>query len=65
VSKALEKSMIPISTCFPLLNDCSMSWNYRLTSVPCKLLEHIICGHSIKHLEKHSVLTSLMVCTLF
>jgi hypothetical protein len=30
-----------------------------LTSVPCKLLEHIICGHSMKHLEKHSVLTSL------
>ena len=36
--------------------------NYRpvsLTSVPCKLLEHIICGHTMKHLEKHNVLTSL------
>jgi hypothetical protein len=36
--------------------------NYRpvsLTSVPCKLLEHIICGHMMKHLEKHNVLTSL------
>ena len=35
--------------------------NYRpvsLTSVPCKLLEHIICGHMMKHLEK-DVLTSL------
>ena len=36
--------------------------NYRpvsLTSVPCKLLEHIICGHLMKHLEKHNILTSL------
>ena len=36
--------------------------NYRpvsLTSVPCKLLEHIICKHMLKHLEKHKVLTSL------
>ncbi|VDI02195.1 Hypothetical predicted protein [Mytilus galloprovincialis] len=36
--------------------------NYRpvsLTSVPCKLLEHIICRHILKHLEKHRVLTSL------
>ena len=36
--------------------------NYRpvsLTSVPCKLLEHIICRHMLKHLEKHKVLTSL------
>jgi hypothetical protein len=36
--------------------------NYRpvsLTSVPCKLLEHIICGHMMIHLEKHNVLTSL------
>ena len=30
-----------------------------LTSVPCKLLEHIICEHMMKHLEKHNVLTSL------
>ena len=32
--------------------------NYRpvsLTSVPCKLLEHIICGHMMKHLENHNV----------
>ena len=36
--------------------------NYRpvsLTSVPCKLLEHIICRHMLKHLERHNVLTSL------
>jgi hypothetical protein len=36
--------------------------NYRpvlLTSVPCKLLEHIIYRHMLKHLEKHNVLTSL------
>ena len=36
--------------------------NYRpvsLTSVPCKLLEHIICRHMLKHLEKNKVLTTL------
>jgi len=36
--------------------------NYRpisLTSVPCKLLEHIICRHMLKHLERYQVLTSL------
>ena len=36
--------------------------NYRpvsLTSVPCKLLEHAICKHMLKHLERHKVLTSL------
>ena len=30
-----------------------------ITSVPCKLLEHIICKHIVKHLERHSILTSL------
>ena len=36
--------------------------NYRpvsLTSVCCKLLEHIICKHILTHFEKHSILTSL------
>ena len=36
--------------------------NYRpvsLTSVPCKIMEHIICSHVRDHLDKHSVLTSL------
>ena len=36
--------------------------NYRpvsLTSVPCKILEHIICSHVRDHLDKHSVLASL------
>jgi hypothetical protein len=34
--------------------------NYRsvsLTSVSCKLLEHVICKHMLKHIEKHIVLT--------
>jgi hypothetical protein len=34
--------------------------NYRsvsLTSVSCKLLEHVICKHMLKHIEKHKVLT--------
>ena len=36
--------------------------NYRpisLTSVPCKLLEHIICRHLLKHLESNKILTNL------
>lgn len=36
--------------------------NYRpvsLTSVCCKLLEHIICRHILKHLENNSILTQL------
>ena len=30
-----------------------------LTSVPCKLIEHIICRNMMNHLEKHNILTSL------
>ena len=36
--------------------------NYRpvsLTSVPCKILEHIVCRHIIKHLEEKIILSSL------
>jgi hypothetical protein len=36
--------------------------NYRpvsLTSVTCKILEHIICRHLLKHLEKNRILTNL------
>ena len=36
--------------------------NYRpvsLTSVSCKLLEHIICKHMLNHLEKNNILTYL------
>ena len=39
-----------------------MPENYRpvsLTSVPCKLLEHIICRHLMKHLETNKILTNL------
>jgi hypothetical protein len=42
--------------------DKHASENYRpmsLTSVPCKLLEHVICKHMLKHLEKHKMLTRL------
>jgi hypothetical protein len=38
---------------------------YRLVSltlVPCRLLEHIICKYIMKHLERHSILTSLNNC---
>jgi hypothetical protein len=37
--------------------------NYRpvsLTSVPCKILEHIICKHLLNHLDHHNVITSLI-----
>jgi hypothetical protein len=30
-----------------------------LTSVTCKILEHIICRHLLKHLEKNKILTNL------
>ena len=37
-----------------------LAGNYRpvsLTSVPCKILEHIICSHIRSHLDKHNILT--------
>ena len=42
--------------------DVHAAENYRpvsLTCVSCKLLEHIICKHILKHLEKHKILTNL------
>ena len=36
--------------------------NYRpvsLTSVPCNILEHIVCRHIIKHQEEKKILTSV------
>ena len=36
--------------------------NYRpvsLTSVPCKILEHIICSHVRDHLDRHNILSTL------
>ena len=36
--------------------------NYRpvsLTSVACKILEHIVCKHLLDHLERHNLLTTL------
>ena len=36
--------------------------NYRpvsLTSVACKILEHIVCAHILRHLERHHLLTNL------
>jgi hypothetical protein len=49
-------------TCVFKKGDTHAAENYRpvsLTSIPCKLLEHIICKHMLKHLEKYKVLTSL------
>ena len=42
--------------------DSHLAENYRpvsLTSVSCKLLEHIICKHILDHLEINNILTSL------
>ena len=39
--------------------------NYRpvsLTSVACKILEHIVCKHLLDHLERHNLLTTLQHC---
>jgi hypothetical protein len=41
--------------------DRNRAENYRpvsLTSVSCKLLEHILCHHIRSHLEKHNILTN-------
>ena len=41
--------------------DVHLAENYRpvsLTSVSCKLLEHIICKHMLNHLEKNKILTN-------
>ena len=38
----------------------NLAENYRpvsLTCITCKLLEHVICSHIHKHLEKHSILS--------
>ena len=50
------------SSCIYKTGDKHATENYRpvsLTSVRCKLLEHIICRHMLKHLEKNKVLTTL------
>ena len=42
--------------------DRHLAENYRpisLTSVPCKILEHMICRHLLNHLEAHNILTHL------
>ena len=42
--------------------DVHLAENYRpvsLTSVSCKLLEHITCKHMLNHLEKNKILTNL------
>ena len=42
--------------------DVHVAENYRpvsLTSVYCKLLEHIICKHVLNHLEKNNILINL------
>ena len=42
--------------------DKHLAENYRpvsLTSVTCKILEHIICRHIMKHLENNKILTNL------
>jgi hypothetical protein len=49
-------------SCVYKKGDTHAAENYRpvsLTSVPCNLLEHIICKHIMKHLERHRILTSL------
>ena len=42
--------------------DRHLAENYKpvsLTSVSCKIMEHIICSHRLKHFDKHNILTSL------
>ena len=49
-------------SCIYKKSDKHLAENYRpvsLTSVTSKLLEHILCRHLLKHLEKNKILTSL------
>ena len=42
--------------------DRHLAENYRLvslTSVPCKILEHVICRHLLNHVENNKILTNL------
>ena len=66
-TQSLETGQIPDdwSTAFvtPIFKKGSRSLpeNYRpvsLTSVPCKILEHIICSHIHKHLDNHHILSA-------
>ena len=66
--KSLDSSKLPEDwlsanvTCAFKKGDRHSASNYRpisLTSVPCKLLEHIICKHMLSHLEKFKLLTNL------
>ena len=39
--------------------------NYRpvsLTCITCKLFEHIVCRHTLNHVEDHKILTNLQHC---
>ena len=49
-------------SCIYKKSDKHLAENYRpvsLTSVTSKLLEHILCRHLLKHLEKNKILTTL------
>ena len=46
----------------PIFKKSNLTENYRpvsLTSVPCKILEHIICSHVRDHLDRHNILSTL------
>lgn len=66
--KSLDSSALPSDwlqaniSCAYKKGDRHLPSNYRpisLTSVSCKLLEHIICRHLLNHFETHNVLTHL------
>ena len=66
--QSLETGQIPVDWTLAFVSpffkngNRNLLVNYRpvyLTSVPCKIMEHIICSHVRDHLDKHSVLTSL------
>ena len=68
IQKSIDSSQLPDDwlsanvTCAFKKGDRHTPGNYRpisLTSVPCKLLEHIICRHMLTHLEQHKILTNL------
>ena len=61
-NQSLSSGVIPGDWSWALITPVFKKGNYRpvsLTSVVCKVLEHIVCAHILRHLERHHLLTNL------
>ena len=66
--KSLDSGVLPLDwltanvSCAYKKGDRNLAENYRpisLTSVPCKILEHVICRYLLQYLEKNGILSNL------